>query len=87
MSKEFILITNANEAIETQINLFQQGYFWYYDDKDNPELLLKSVKQYPIFIVKKDNNYLNWIPNEYLNKYNYIRKEYRKNKLQRLEKR
>ena len=65
--KQIYLICSLEESVETQYKLFEQGYFWFYDDKIKPDIQLKGVDTYPVLIITNDN-YMSWVPNEYIHK-------------------
>lgn len=85
--KKRILITNWKEAKKTQLELFNQGYKWFNDVCliEEKDLMLKSRRMiYPIFINLEENKMLSWSSNHDLNLNPTLKKEFRKEKLKRL---
>lgn len=84
--KKRILITNWNESRKTQLELFNQGYRWFNDviKHEEKELMLTSKTIYPIFINLEENKMLSWSSNHDLNLNPTLKKEFRKEKLKRL---
>jgi len=81
MWKEVFICNNSKESEEIQLKLFKDGHNWW-SDGSTSEIMLKSINDYPIFIISDENKILSWIDQAQIKIYHP--KEYRKIKLKKL---